>query len=692
MAAAAHDRDAHRTLARIAISASRTVPDHDAVNGSWPQTRAEAYARSAARAGRTRDPRTERQSARRLTTVFRAALVGTQRHGIRADRILKEACRPDSLLPVAISAGSVAADPCWTLHDALKEGVVAACSDPSILHAIAFRDAAPRAGARDAAVVVCAWRDDDRIHLRATAMAGGVLGLRSFVLHLDGTLDGNAEENHNSRHSDDLSTVLPVLTASVAECLTGIPDVAGTERITTATGGIADQDYRTDSCPQNGVEAGADVTSVQDSTSAVPLHEPGVDPLLPVESPLLTQDEADALTIIMEGNAVTRRLLREIWPMLRSDERDDPSVRPFDAIAARRAVEDGRVDELLEVLKRRSDAEASDLTKAGRIAEADAVRARAKKVLLDTSRPHVVARAAREYAELEPLHSAASRLLGDVTRMADDSLSETVEPLDEHATIDLRAEQASAGVHVVRSTDLVQALSSDGIGGSASSLFPVVVIHSSDGDGCCALALQLTEGRITSGAYRSIDADGSGPIDDDLTWQLARVVAAARSTTIRASPDSETVVPTKSEGPTVTLTDVAGMPDDGTGSEKHPLPHQIAAEEPFRHETDGEALADPGTVAPIVDERLSRAGLSVEMLSGFFDEDPDQDDGSETQTADEIGTEVSATRSSRTSRRLSRHEIVEIVEEAIRPLDERLDRIERLLQRIAEGEGMGGVR
>lgn len=647
-------------LARISISAARTIPDHDAVNGSWPHARAEAYARSAARAGRSKDAKTERQNTRRLTSVFRAALVGGQQHGIRADRIMKAACRPVSTIPVSANSGSATIDPLWTLHDALEDGVVTACIDPSLLHAIAFHDAAPRPGIRDAAVVVCAWREDDRVHMRATMMAGGILGLRSFVLDLDGALHPDAEENHNSRYSDDLHVVLPILTASVSECLTGIPTNVESDRCQESKATVPKAD-----------ESNPAVSTTNDMTVVEA-----------VTTPLLTQEQADALTIIMEGNAVTRRLLHEIRPMLRPEGNADPSGRPFEMITARRVVEDGRLDELLETLKGRSEAEISALKKAGRDAEADAAHARAQSVLNESSRPHVIAHAARQYADLEPLHSATSRLLERVANLADDALSGTVEMLDEDAEIDLRSKSATAGVHVVRSADLVDALKGVGVGTSPSNLFPVVIVHASEGDGCSAVALQLAEGRIAVGAFRSIDADGTGPLDDDLTWLLARVVAGARSSPAEGSASSSSNHPdTGTEARTPDDAVVETIIDDRDDHERMQRIPQQDDDGPRTDDTPDECIGDEETIGPIIDERLTAVGLSVEMLSGLFEDD------------DVLEEPVGPTRSpnsesqgSRSTRRLRREEIIGIVEEAMKPLDERLDRIESLLQRLVVGD------
>lgn len=532
------DHEGREAVKRAIIRATKTVPDHDAENGSWPHDRATAYATSAMKGGLYKGVRAKgngRDVVKQLVPMFRSALGPLQDDSIRFDALVEDACRQGSAIAaIATDATDGAVDVEWTLSARLDAGIVCITEDASLFEAVAVNGATAFDDDRNVSVVLATWRDEDLVHVHAQALAGGVLGVRGVVIDLDGTV-ADTEENHTAKHAEDLAYFVTACSSVISDAITTL-----------------DEQDRRRAAEENRRSAAQamqpDATEV-DMTVLGRMPEDWERASVAVLAPLLDESSNASLASRTSSNAALEKLRRELAPMLAPDAdvsvEGIPAPTPFDAIAMRHAIDDGHVERFVATMKDNARAHATEHRRSSREAEAIEVERLIAQAVGPEGRRSVVIHVANDtMGHMRGTYDAAARQLAAAAAATDDTAFGALEVDDSDEDVDLHVERDLHGVHAVKWRSLHDAAAAAMEPGmKARAGLAMIVLHATDPIGSSVMVLQMMDGRPSMGAWRRLEpipADG----EDDLAWCLRRVVGASIST-LRVSEEQ---VPATTKG------------------------------------------------------------------------------------------------------------------------------------------------
>jgi hypothetical protein len=542
------NRDDHgdrEAVKRAIIRANKTVPDHDAEDGSWPHDRATAYAASAVKGGLYKGVRAKgngRDVARQIVPMFRNVLGPMKEDSLRFDQLVADSCRDGTGVPaLAVAMPEDPADPEWAISDGLEKGIVCIVEDDGLFESVAVNGASAFDDDRSGSVVLAAWRDDSLVHLHAQALAGGVHGVRGIVLEADGTI-ADVEQNHTARFGRDVDAFVAKAASVISE---------GLRTLAPQTDAMVD-DGGSEALPI----AGTSDTTMIDGPVGIGSRPPQTweDASAPVRSPLLDATAASALAVRTRPNAALEKLRRELETLLSPDadasvEKGLEAPTPFDAIAMRQAIEGGHVERFVATMRDNAKAHATEHRRAGRESDAAEVERLILQATGDEGRQSVVSHVADDVmGHMRATYDAASRRLAAATEAPDDAAFGALEIEDADEDVPLRTSRTLHGVHAVKWRSLHDAaIAAMEPNMKARAGLAMVVLHSTDADGSSAQVLQMMDGKPTMGAWRRLDPV---PLDgeDDLSWCLRKVVGASISTLghalVEAGPSAAAVITT----------------------------------------------------------------------------------------------------------------------------------------------------
>jgi hypothetical protein len=525
------DREA---VMRTMVRARKTVPDHDPVNGVWPHDRATAYAASAIKGGLWQGKRQKgagTEGARQLVPIFKSALAPIQDHSLHADRLITDAIGPHrGTACIVVTEDMPKGDADWTLDDRLEKGIVAYTDDAVFFGMVRAYGISPQKGDKAYGTVIAAWRDDDHVHLQAVAVAGGILGVRSAVLDIDGSLDEAAVENRAARHTRNIDAFRNMASNMVSAALLearkrqGIEETVAEAPIDPLIGSIPDMHVWNDGVVRvSGVNLPTPSETWDQASGRIAAEPRDI-------------EAVESLRLATAGNSVIASLVDRLKPMLEGSvkqvDRRLKAVAPYDVVAAKRAIDTKEVDALLSTMRCNAATMVSELRAVGNEAEALETERLAKEATGRNGYGAVVALAASTaFGNLEGIHSAATRILSAASlspRTLSTGPVEIDPDGDERRSISCTVPRF--GAHTVRWEDLHEAAAAamdDGM--TATAALPLIVLHHTDVDGSSAMVLQLVDGQPSMGVWRRLEAVVDKE-EDDLSWCLRRVVQTSIST------------------------------------------------------------------------------------------------------------------------------------------------------------------